>query len=334
MWVCARACVCMCVRDADSSGICEADEGPCEMFQQYPNHLPIMCDVDAPTVVIQQTLRLPSFAAAQVACDVAAPTLMLQEALHVPPPQIDTNLPNPFIEPCITVETPVDDFPAQISSPQSKPFTSSRRRSSFLVPLDSDIKMGGIAKRRSSCAFALLPTLSPEQSLDSSSLHQAQSAHDTTADSAPAASPCPVVACLASPSPCKVTSSASKRKALTAQSPKPVIGATTPKRHSLNMKSPARLSFQPSTPAILEIPQKVEADSPAIQVDCSSTPLTVPVVCEASGDMHAAAANCVDMHAAAANCENADPNLSKKTPEKKKRRLYNPARIPDALLEE
>ena len=50
--------------------------------------------------------------------------------------------------------------------------------------------------------------------------------------------------------------------------------------------------------------------------------------------MHAAAANCVDMHAAAANCENADPNLSKKTPEKKKRRLYNPARIPDALLEE
>jgi hypothetical protein len=38
--------------------------------------------------------------------------------------------------------------------------------------------------------------------------------------------------------------------------------------------------------------------------------------------------------AAAANSENCDPNLSKKTPEKKKRRLYNPARIPDALLEE
>jgi hypothetical protein len=40
------------------------------------------------------------------------------------------------------------------------------------------------------------------------------------------------------------------------------------------------------------------------------------------------------MPAATLNCENSDPNLSKKTPEKKKRRLYNPARIPDALLEE
>ena len=92
----------------------------------------------------------------------------------------------------------------------------------------------------------------------------------------------------------------------------------------MNAKSPARLSFLPSTPAILEIPQKVEEDSPCVAEQSNPTPLTVPAQCEAAGSVNAVPAN----------CENEDPNLSKKTPEKKKRRLYNPARIPDALLED
>ena len=318
--------------DANGSGISEGDEGPCGAFQQFPHHLPVMCDVDAPTVVIQQTLRLPLLAPIPFSCDVDAPTVLLQETLRFPPPPSVVDLKNPFAETCATCDEPTDEFPAKIPSPQSKPFVSSRRRSSFLVPLDADIKSAGISKRRSSCAFALLPlaACSPEQSMNDSCTQQAECGQDadvevaqeTAATNAAAASPCPVALSLLSPSPCKITSSANKRKTLTAQSPK--LATSTPRRHSLNAKSPARLSFLPSTPAILEIPQKVEADFPSVAEQTNPTPLTVPAQCEAAGSVNAAPEN----------CENEDPNLSRKTPEKKKRRLYNPARIPDALLED
>lgn len=318
--------------DCDKSGL--VDIGSEECFQMLPTTLPVMCDVDAPTVVIQQTLRLPALPYASVkqviappiACDVDAPTVLLQETLALP-----LDLQNPFSAPKDVLDDDSLDVAAAAAttvaataeSPDSiKPSVSSRRRSSFHIPVDVDLKAAGISKRRSSCAFASAPLLpfSPEQSLNESSPKQVDSNHSRLAASIIAESPLPVLAHLPSPSPCRVSTSASRRKTLSSQSPARGASTDTPRRRSLIVASPSLL--QSASPAQPQIPLSVDLSSEATQAGAAHVPL--PTVCEAA----------CEQIAPTVNCENFDPNLSKKTPEKKKRRLYNPARIPDALLEE
>jgi hypothetical protein len=74
-----------------------------------------------------------------------------------------------------------------------------------------------------------------------------------------------------------------------------------------------------------ETPLKIEINNPSILVHTEPTPPTIPFANETAEQAPPAITN---------DGENVDPNQFKKTPEKKKRRLYNPARIPDALLEE
>lgn len=324
--------------DADGGDADIVDVGPCEAVLQLPAYLPVLCDVDADTVVMQHSLRLPAVpytapcavSAPAFVCDVDAPTMVLQEApmLRLPPP-------NPFAEPsgdcegvaeaARTVEEPSDNVHSAITSPSPKVCGANMRRSSFLVPLDAQVRAGGISKRRSSCAFALAPlaAISSEDASAESSFQLQDSEHGVLP--IVAGSPLPVFLPNASPSPCRITASASKRKTLSAQSPLQALAAQTPRHRSLNLKSPANLSFESSASAKLEIPLKIEIPSPQISFQAGVSPLTLLAVSETADTAPATAVH---------TSENVDPNLSKKTPEKKKRRLYNPARIPDALLEE
>jgi hypothetical protein len=312
--------------DCDKSGLIGIGSEEC--FQMLPTTLPVMCDVDAPTVVIQQTLRLPALPYASVnqvvanpiACDVDAPTVLLQETLVLP-----LGLQNPFSAPKNVLDDSSCDVAAAAAteSPDSiKPSVSSRRRSSFHIPLDVDFKVAGISKRRSSCAFASAPLLpfSPEKSLNDSSPKQLDSNHSGLATSIIAESPLPILTHVLSPSPCRVSTSASRRKTLSSQSPARGACTDTPRRRSLTVALP--LLLQSASPAPLQSPLAV--DLPSVATQAGAAPAPLPTVCESA----------CEQTAPAANCENFDPNLSKKTPEKKKRRLYNPARIPDALLEE
>ncbi len=283
--------------------------------QQFPANLPIMCDVDAPTVVIQHTLKLPVISkhvpeelkAAVTICDLEAPTVMLHETLSLP-------AGNPWTE-GNREDTTKDTSPSCISA-------SNRRRSSFLLPIDIGVKLGGISKRRSSCAFALPPlaAFSPDRSVDESSAHEHDAVPRLFTSNIIAESPLPECASIASPGLCGLVSSSSKRKSLTSQSPGQAISGNTPRRRFSSFSSPVHLQLQPFASDLLILPLKSQS-SP---VSDQSTPLTAP----------SAIAVVVDMPAATSNFENSDPNISKRTPEKKKRRLYNPARIPDALLEE
>jgi hypothetical protein len=324
--------------DADGDNVDIVDGGPCETDLQLPAYLPVLCDVDADTVVMQHTLKLPAmpYAAPRdvsgpaFVCDVDAPTMVLQDTpmLRLPPP-------NPFAEPSVdcadvaeaarTVEEPSTDVHSTITSPSPKVCGSNMRRSSFLVPLDAQVRVGGISKRRSSCAFALAPlaAISTEDASAESSIQLQDSEHGVL--SIIAGSPLPVFLPNASPSPCRITASASKRKTLSAQSPSQALATQTPRRRSLNLKSPAILPFESFASAKSEIPLKIEMPSPQISFQAGVSPLTLLAVSEIADTAPAIAAH---------SSENVDPNLSKKTPEKKKRRLYNPARIPDALLEE
>jgi hypothetical protein len=80
--------------------------------------------------------------------------------------------------------------------------------------------------------------------------------------------------------------------------------------------------LQASTPVSFGFPLMPELS--VISSVQAAAPDALPSVLEAA----------CEMPAAPANCENSDPNLSKMAPEKKIRRLYNPARGSDALLEE
>ncbi len=374
--------------DADTNGADAADAGSCGEFVQLPAHLPVMCDVDADTVVIQQTLKLPVMKYAPcyspdkhtVFCDVEAPTLILKEtpSLVLQPtnpcnpcipfqedthekvrifspkydstdqtlklqltqsapchpadklavicdveaptvilketPSLVLQSTNPFVDPCIPHQDASHEE-STILSPNSNVAGCSRRRSSFLVPLDNQVRIGGISKRRSSCAFALAPlaTFSPDQAIAEVSFQQ----QEIDAPSVVAESPLPVFVKQLSPCLGRASSSASKRRTFSAQSPMLAVDTRTPKRLSLSGKSPQ--VSKASTPL------KIETQCPEFAVLSGVTPLTTPAVSEIVDAIPAAIQNVG---------ENVDPNLSKKTPEKKKRRLYNPARIPDALLEE
>jgi hypothetical protein len=303
--------------DADEEGMDDAAAD-----HHLPAYLPIMCDVDAPTVVIQNTLKLPAISkpvaaqlqAPDVVCDLEAPTVMLQETLSLP-------IVNPFVdfeEGHEAVAIGLDSC-ANAPSP-SCIYVANRGRSSFLLPLDVDVKLGGISKRRSSCAFALPPlaAVSPDRSVGESYSHENDAI--PASSSVIAESPLPEGAVTASPGLSKLVSPSSKRKSLSSQSPGQAIKANTPRRRFSSFSSPAHSQLQTSASDLPIAP--LESHSSPVPDEC--TPLTAP----------ATVLTAVAMPAATLNCENSDPNLSKKTPEKKKRRLYNPARIPDALLEE
>jgi hypothetical protein len=277
-----------------------------------------MCDVDADTVVMQQTLKLPimqysaslSVDAPAVMCDVDAPTMVLQETpmlhLHVPDQIADSGNPR-------------HDSPNNLSSvmsPNTDAFGPGQRRSSFLVPLDHQVRVGGVSKRRSSCAFAVAPlaVLSPEKTIDEDSFRENEP--DVSAGVIVAESP--LLIAHASSSPSRLSYSASRRKTTSAQSPAQTVDIHMPRRFSFNVKSPS--GFGKS-----ETPLKIEINNPSILVHTEPTPPTIPFANETADQAPPAITN---------DGENVDPNQFKKTPEKKKRRLYNPARIPDALLEE
>ena len=309
----------MSCEEAEDAGL-----GDAATDQQLPAYLPIMCDVDAPTVVIQNTLKLPAISrpvaaevqAPDVLCDLEAPTVMLQETLSFP-------IGNPFVDfreghEAVAIGC---DSSAKASSPICVS-VSNRRRSSFLLPLDVDVKLGGISKRRSSCAFALPPlaAFSPDRSVGESYVHENDAVPPLASSSVIAESPLPERVLSASPGLSKLVSPSSKRKSLSSQSPGQAISANTPRRRFSSFSSPAHLQSQISASDLSIVPLK----SHSSPVPDASTPLTAPAAIQAAAAMPAATSN----------GENSDPNLSKKTPEKKKRRLYNPARIPDALLEE
>jgi hypothetical protein len=206
-----------------------------------------------------------------------------------------------------------------LSSPLSSN-TKAVRRSSFLAPLGAEIKIGGISKRRSSCAFALAPFVasSPDHSLEDSCLLPPPSAQKVLVNCELTESPAPDMKSLASPSPCVSLASASRRKTLASLSPSVAHVAKTPRRQSLIFKSPILTCFEKT--ASSNISEELSNKQALCSHDVgSSESLALPIEARPIEDV---------------NRENIEPNASKKTPEKKKRRLYNPARIPDALLEE